>query len=37
MSGHLVAFKDGSKAEEAAAKYHGRRLGFDEVFGKTGK
>jgi nitrous oxide reductase accessory protein NosL len=37
MSGRVVAFKDRSKAEEAAAKYHGRLLSFDEVFGEAGK
>jgi copper chaperone NosL len=37
MSGHIAAFKDMSNAEEAAAKYHGRLLGFDEVFGEAGK
>jgi copper chaperone NosL len=37
MSGRIVAFKDGSKAKEAAAKYHGRLLGFSEVFGEAGK
>src|SRR5262245_775361 len=36
MSGRVVAFKDRSKAEEAAAKYHGSLLGFDEVFGEAG-
>ena len=34
MSGRLVAFKDRSKAEEAAAKYRGKLLGFNEVFGE---
>ena len=37
MSGRIVAFKDRSKAEEAATKYHGRLLGFDEVFGEAVK
>ena len=37
MSGRVVAFKDRSRAEEAAAKYHGKPLGFDEVFGGAGK
>ena len=37
MSGRIVAFKDRSKAEEAATKYHGRFLVFDEVFGEAGK
>ncbi|HEX5083744.1 MAG TPA: nitrous oxide reductase accessory protein NosL [Blastocatellia bacterium] len=37
MSGRVVAFKDRSKAEEAAAKYHGRLLSFDEAFGEAGK
>jgi copper chaperone NosL len=37
MSGRVVAFKDRSKAEEAAAKYHGSLLGFDEVFGEADK
>ncbi len=37
MSGRVVAFKDRLKAEEAAAKYHGRPLGFDEVFGEADK
>ena len=36
MSGRVVAFKDRPKAEEAAAKYHGSLLGFDEVFGEAG-
>jgi copper chaperone NosL len=37
MSGHIAAFKDMSNAEEAVAKYHGRLLGFGEVFGIAGK
>lgn len=37
MGGGIVAFKDRSKAEEAAAKYHGKMLGFGEVFGETSK
>jgi copper chaperone NosL len=37
MSGRVVAFKDRSKADEAAAKYHGNLLGFGEVFGDAGK
>jgi copper chaperone NosL len=34
MSGRLVAFSDRSKAEEAAAKYHGKLLGFSELFSR---
>jgi len=37
MSGCIVAFKDRSKADEAASKYHGNLLGFGEVFGEAGK
>jgi copper chaperone NosL len=37
MSGHIVAFKYRSKADEAAANYHGNLLGFGEVFGEAGK
>src|SRR5262245_55367070 len=37
MSGRIVTFKDRSKADEAAAKYHGNLLGFGEVFGEAGK
>jgi copper chaperone NosL len=37
MSGRIVAFKDRSKADEAAAKYHGNLLGFGELFGDAGK
>jgi copper chaperone NosL len=36
MSGRVVAFKDRSKADEAAAKYHGNLRGFGEVFGEAG-
>jgi copper chaperone NosL len=34
MSGGIVAFSDRSKAEEAAAKYHGKLLGFSELFSR---
>jgi copper chaperone NosL len=37
MNGHIVAFKDRSKADGAAAKYHGNLLAFSKVFGEAGK
>jgi copper chaperone NosL len=37
MSGGIVAFSVRAKAEEAAAKYHGKMLGFGEVFSETNK
>jgi copper chaperone NosL len=33
MGGGIAAFKDRSKAEEAAAKYQGKLMSFGEVFG----
>jgi copper chaperone NosL len=32
MEGHTAAFKDEAKAREAAAKFQGRLLGFDDLF-----
>ena len=32
MDGQTAAFKDEAKAREAAARFHGRRLGFADLF-----
>jgi copper chaperone NosL len=32
MEGHAAAFKDEAKAREAAARFHGRLLGFADLF-----